>query len=318
MPYPINRVQLFSILKENQKRTGNPMGVSPDILSDWSKNEEFSSSSTIIYTGGLYQMMPKAEKFVDLMAKAETSSSFSFGLRVLGSETASGLAGRLVKEDKNKVERARRILRNASKLLTKNGVEHTYLGKDEPYSGILFYDLGLTDEFLNIATSCLKTFRERGVKKIITLDPHSTYALRELYPKFIDGFDLEVIHYMEITEPAKNDAIKDVYVIHDPCILSRRLSLSDAYRSYLDSLGVSYVEPERNRRITFCCGGPVESIAPAVSSKVSEVRCSQLRDKSRKAIAACPICLSNLGRCSRASQNESLEVFDPLELTSYG
>jgi len=52
MPYPINRVQLFSILKENQKRTGNPMGVSPDILSDWSKNEEFSSSSTIIYTAG--------------------------------------------------------------------------------------------------------------------------------------------------------------------------------------------------------------------------------------------------------------------------
>ncbi len=318
MPDPINRVQLFSILKENQRKTGNPMGVSPEALAEWSKDEKFSASSTILYTGGLYQMMPRAEKFVELMFKAERSGGFSLALKVLGSETASSLAGRLVKEEENKVERARRILRNASRLLSNNGIEHTYLGLDEPYSGILFYDLGLVDEFLNIATSAVKIFRERGVRKIITVDPHSTYALRELYPRFIDGFDFEVNHYMEIAKPKKNDAIKDIYAVHDPCILSRRLSLADAYRNYLDSLGVSYVEPERNKRMTFCCGGPIESIAPAIASKVSGIRCSQLRDKSRKAVAACPICLSNLGRCSKAPQDKSLEVFDVLELTSYG
>src|SRR5579875_2689398 len=123
MPDPINRVQLFSILKENQRKTGNPMGVSPEALAEWSKDE----------------------KFVELMFKEERSGGFSLALKVLGSETASSLAGRLVKEEENKVERARRILRNASRLLSNNGIEHTYLGLDEPYSGILFYDLGLVD-----------------------------------------------------------------------------------------------------------------------------------------------------------------------------
>ena len=319
MPDPINRVQVFKILRENQRRNGNPMGVEPEVLVDWSKDQRFYSSSTIIYTGSLYQMMPKAEKFVDLMLKSEMDSRYSLALRMIGSKTASTLASKLVKEDKDKSERAKRILRNASKLLIQNGIDHSYLADDEPYSGILFYDLGLLDQFSDLASSAVKIFKERGVRRIITVDPHSTYAFRELYPKFVEGFDFEVKHYMEVATPMKNDKIKGTFAIHDPCVLSRHLSLGEAYRKYIDALGVDYVEPERSGKMTFCCGGPVESLAPAVSSSIANIRCSQLRDKSKKAVVACPICLSNLGRCGNiSSQDKSIEVFDALELTYYG
>ncbi|MEM0118544.1 MAG: (Fe-S)-binding protein [Conexivisphaerales archaeon] len=325
MAEPISRVQLFRVMVDNQEKFGNPMGISSKRMVEWADDIPFtssSSSSTYIYTGGLYQMMPKAERFVELMKRAEESSGLSFALRFLGGSAASTLASKLIGVDHDKFERSKAIIRNASRLLRKSGIEHSYLGRDEPYTGILFYELGMEEYFIDVARKAAKLFREKGVKKLITIDPHSTYALRELYPDFLDSFDVEVLHYLEVAKPSRNDTWKGKATVHDPCILSRRLKLSSNYREFLEALGIEYTEPARSGRMTFCCGGPIESIAPAVSTKISELRCSQLAEKGDKAVVACPICLSNLGRCGysrdRGGSNARIEVFDALELVHVG
>ena len=52
------------------------------------------------------------------------------------------------------------------------------------YSGILLYDLGDQEGFAAHARFVARTLKLHGVKKIITVDPHTTYALKELYPKY--------------------------------------------------------------------------------------------------------------------------------------
>ncbi|MEM3803345.1 MAG: (Fe-S)-binding protein [Conexivisphaerales archaeon] len=322
MAEPISRVQLFRVLLNNQEKFGNPIGISHKKMQEWAEDVSFTSSSTYRYTGGLYQMMPKAERFVELMKRAEESSGRSLALKFLGDSTASALASRLIGVDSERFERGKAILKNASSLLRKSGTEHSYLAGDEPYTGILFYELGMTEYFAEVAERATKLFREKGVKRLITIDPHSTYALRELYPEFVDNFDVEVLHYFEVAKPSRNDVWKGKVAIHDPCILSRRLNLSGSYREYLNALGIEYTEPVRSGKMTFCCGGPVESIAPAVSTRISELRCSQLAEKCDKAVVACPICLSNLGRCAYSREGEGssarVEVFDALELVHVG
>ena len=65
------------------------------------------------------------------------------------------------------------------------------------YSGILLYDLGDQEGFEAHARFVARTLKLHGVKKIITVDPHTTYALKELYPKYT-GETFEVQPYFSL------------------------------------------------------------------------------------------------------------------------
>ena len=68
------------------------------------------------------------------------------------------------------------------------------------YSGILLYDLGDQEGFEEHARFVAKTLKLHGVDKIITVDPHTTYALKELYPKYT-GVSFEVQPYFTLLRP---------------------------------------------------------------------------------------------------------------------
>lgn len=305
--------EVISFLVSNYREKGNPIGVDSKKLTEWANDVNLASSSeTVLYTGMLYQLMPWAEEYTNMIMKAENQSVASSAIKLASRFDVTRRLGRaLLGAKREEIIRCNSILRNASLLLSGSGIEHAYLGEEEPYSGAIFFDLGLGEEVGKAAERVKDAFESRGVRRVITVDPHSTFMFREVYPRFVNGFNSEVKHYLEVVRPKRSERKGGDYVLHDPCLLARDLNLSEELRSFIEAAGLSYVEPERSGRSTFCCGGPVESIAPKLAYGISCFRSQELAKKSTSCIVSCPVCLSNLGRCTRQT---GLKVFDILEV----
>ncbi|PSN94457.1 hypothetical protein B9Q06_09125 [Candidatus Marsarchaeota G2 archaeon ECH_B_2] len=320
MPQFLGVEDLVGVMLQNQRKTGNPLGLDGARLARWAQGLKFNASSgTYLYTGGLYQMAAYIDSFIEALERLEGSVAGGVGLGLVKALGRLGinLSSLYSSVAEKEAVRYEGIIRNLYTLLVRQGYEFGFLGSDEQYSGVLFYDMGFDSEFQESAERLTRMLRDRGVKRLITMDPHSTLILKEVYPKFVDAFDVEVNHYLEVLEPGgatRSDKLADgVFAVHDPCLLARNLGLSDRYRDFALKAGLKIAEPQLSRRSTFCCGGPIENIAPRVSGAIAEKRCSQLGEAGGAALVACPICLSNLGRaCKRKGSGP--RVVDLLEV----
>jgi Fe-S oxidoreductase len=163
------------------------------------------------------------------------------------------------------------------------------------YSGILLYDLGDQEGFVEHARFVARTLKLHGVTKVITVDPHTTFALKELYPKYT-GESFEVTPYfnlLHLNEVSGGNGRPKV-VIHDPCFYGRYLELSEGPRRVLRSLGLEYVEVRNCGEFTSCCGGPAESVSPALNREILGRRAAELQASGAPVVTCCPICLANL------------------------
>ena len=193
-----------------------------------------------------------------------------------------------------------------------------YLYEDEPYSGVLLYDLGLDEYIEDHIKKVYSLLKSHNVKKVIGVDPHTVFMLKEIYPKYVDDYDIEVKHYLEILSENK-DALrknckKDIekeFVIHDSCYLTRELGIIEQVRAVSSCLGIDLVEPENTKLDTACCGGPIEYAFRDLTEKVSETRIKELSNVSKNIIVECPICLINLRRYEKEM---GIKVWDIGEL----
>ena len=306
---------ITGFLVSNWRKTGNPLGVPASKLTSWANKVggESPGPKVLLYPGLLYQLTPYMEGLTSLADKIEGSPlSKLIGLGAgLG-----GALGRLVysKQLESKVEKA---LVGAATLLRESGFNPVVL-REEPYSGVLFYDLGLTEEFREQAELVARRIEDTGVELVVTIDPHTNFVLRKVYPRMV-SLNVEVKHILEVLDLDRLSASKlksslqteGAPVIHDPCFLVKTGRLDLKLREYLNTLGLEFREPVLSRERTFCCGGPVESIAPKLSKVISCRRVSQLLEKSSICLTACPICMVNL---SRGCGDSKLRVVDYLEL----
>jgi Fe-S oxidoreductase len=88
--------------------------------------------------------------------------------------------------------------------------------------------------------------------------------------------------------------------MHDSCVYARYEGVVEQPRLLLARGGVDVVEPELSGRMTFCCGGPLETLFPGRSSEIARQRVAQLSALSPKLVTACPLCLANLERVAPA------------------
>lgn len=243
-----------------------------------------------LYTGCMYQSMHLVDTVVKLSRIIERVPGWlgKAAAKVLGSMTPLvGLLGG--------GSRYEEILRSIVGLLKRSGIDVAYAY--DSYCGVILHDLGLEDLFIEATLRITEDFRRLGIRRLVTVDPHTTFMLREVYPKLIDGFDIEVYHYLELVNNIPK--VSGEYVIHDPCYLARRLNMWGRVRGVLREAGISVREPVLSRGRTFCCGGPAEAISPSMSFRIGEERMRQLLSTgAREVIVACPICLLNLGRAS--------------------
>lgn len=155
-------------------------------------------------------------------------------------------------------EKGQRAAQALGRLLLKVGVSFGILGPAEECDGNEVRLLGESRIFQMLRDRNAEVFKEAGVKKIVTLSPHSYNVFRNEYP---DG--LEVSHYTQTLrnlieegrlKPASELNMKVTY--HDPCFLGRHAGEYEAPRAILKAIpGVELVEMERNRENSYCCGG---------------------------------------------------------------
>ena len=272
---------LGKLIYENLQKYGFPYPVDKKICSGWAKDIP-KNSSTIIYTSCMHQTASLSEFYSKLTPLAEKLSPFFF-------------LGKLIRPKKEELDRAYLILNKIANLLKKNGIEFGYLYEEEPYSGAILLELGYLDEFKSYAKQVYEFFKNKGIKKIITVDPHTHHALKR-YSEFIQ-FDIEVVNYLELIKDAKGLA-NDIFVVHDSCLYSRFLNLRDTYRNIINKSGIKIVEDEliTGKDTAYCCGSPIKSVNPELSEKIAKARVEQLKRLSKNILVVCPMCYASLSK----------------------
>ena len=301
MPLPTGDV--IGILADNLRLRKSVLPLSARVATKWTGGLGLPrGGETVLYTGMMYQLIPYIEGLVK--AEQRLGDSWLAGLTGVGRKVNRLINISAFMARPSTAERARydQVPINVAHLLRTAGVEFGALYEDDLYSGALAYDLGADEVVADHARRVQAVFKKHGVKKVITIDPHTTTMLRSVYPKLLEGYDVEVRSYLEVLAEkglvASGDGahakLSGEVVMHDSCVFARYEGLVDEPRELLAAAGVTVRDPENARRQTWCCGGPIESLYPAKAAANAAKRVAQLRDVAPDCVTMCPMCFVNL------------------------
>ncbi len=280
----------------------NPMGTRKQ-AARWARDLKFAGNSDfLLYTGNMFQLMSYTESMSSLRRLIGKRLSLYFAKRVAKRPWIIKLAA--LRHGRKMQRGMDTSLRNIHKLLSQSGVSFSYMGEDEPYPGTFLYDLGYIEEFRKYAKKVFNMILQTGKRRIITVDPHTYELLKNVYPKYVENFNLEIYYYIDLVtvEPKKE---REQVVFHEPCHFVLR---SPEYNSPSTVLS-RYADislPKRSGSRNRCCGGPDELAFPELSEKASEIRYDELKQVGdKKIVTACPICFANL-----AKEDRTVEIGD--------
>ncbi|MCE4612204.1 MAG: (Fe-S)-binding protein, partial [Desulfurococcales archaeon] len=287
------------LVRVSLMRTGLPVPAPRDVTYSWARGSGLPRRGKVyLYTGGMYQLAPYIRSSVSFLER-----TYKLGRAgVLAARLGELVTGRLplhliMRPPRRDVERSNRILRGIVRLLSDRVEGLAYLYEKDLYPGTIAYEYGLDDVFEAQAKRVYKALKDAGAEKLVTVDPHTTRILRGAMSEYIEGFDVEVVNYLELLAeggftPSKK--VEGEAVIHDPCLYARFEGIIDQPRKLLGKAGLRLREPPRSRRLTYCCGGPIEGIMPSLAKKIASTRASELLKVSKDVIVMCPICWVNL------------------------
>lgn len=198
--------------------------------------------------------------------------------------------------------RAQNAARAFGDILTKCNISFGILGEEEVCDGNEVKNLGELGLFQELADKNIEKFKEIGVKKIVTLSPHSYNAIKNDYPK--EGGKFEVYHYTQLLRELidqKKIGLTELdakIVYHDSCFLGRYNGEYDAPRDILNAIpGVKLIEMEKNKDNSLCCGGGsgnfyIDFLGEYTNSP-ARIRVRDAYSTGADILAvACPICLT--------------------------
>jgi len=301
MPLPIGPV--LGILSDNLRKRGSVLPLSRRKATGWSMGLNIPhGGETVLYTGLMYQLIPSIEALAGMMALFENSAiTRLFGVGRFANRFINLSFFMAMTVSREMSRENDQVLRNIAGMLKLAGVEFGYLYDQELYSGALIFDEGMDESFGAHARRVFNMFHKNGVRSVITVDPHTTNMLRDVYPKFIPNFDIEVNNYMEVLAekglPVIQAQNKEL-VIHDSCVYARYEGIIEQPRTLLSKAGVTVREPELAGKSTHCCGGPIESLFPTKAHEIAVNRINQLKEKGENIVTMCPICQVNLRKAA--------------------
>ncbi len=274
--------EFIEFLAKESKNNLMPAGIPRSQILDDDLEHKY-----LLFTGQLYQITPYLDSVRELLEKYEhyEENLFSFYKLLKGNTWI------FIKPNKEKLERYREIVKKAYASL-KRKIDIGYDFSIDYYSGVIFYDLG-SKLFVQYAKEMIKKLKG---KRLVTLDPHTTYALKILYKKVDPSFDAEVHHYTDFI-PIPD--LKD-YADHESCYLTRYLKIN---------INSNASKPLTSGNEMMCCGGPIEFVSPRLATEIAKIRVDQLLSTGKsKIVVWCPICLSNLSRVNKAEVKDFLEL----------
>ena len=296
-----NPRDIINLIAANVRKTCNPFGIPNSQINTWWREAPGFTrrpGDALLVTGLMYQSIPyiaATTRYLERLEGSRWAEYLRFGR--FSRYIPGFLVGRGFSclTSKTSMQQFNGILQAICRLLTKSEVDFFYHPDMDFYSGILLYDLGDQEGFKEHARFVAKALQLHGVQKIITVDPHTTYALKELYPKYT-GVSFEVQPYFALRRPdeVNRGNGRPPVAIHDPCFYGRYLKLSEGPRRLLTGLGLKYVEVRNCGDFTSCCGGPAESVSPALNREILAQRVAELKASGAPVVTFCPICLANL------------------------
>ncbi len=177
--------------------------------------------------------------------------------------------------------------------------------KEEGCCGIFLYDGGYFDKAEFVFRRNAERFKHLGIKKIIVLCPSCYKCFNVYYPKLITGFDIQVLHFVELVaeelEKGKSlPASSDInFTLHEPCKMTRSMHIVEEPRKILNSLKISFQEFEENRQMCLCCGagGGVRAYDMELAL---EIGASVLKKaNSKNIVTMCPFCTMNFNHSAK-------------------
>ena len=319
------------ILADNLRLRGSVLPIPARRATAWARGLGIPrGGETVLYTGSMYQLIPYIERLVRLEQRLGNGRLAALtGLARRANRLVNGvsLVARPSAAERREYDR---IPANVARLLQRAGVEFGYLYEDDLYSGALAHDLGADAEVAVHAHRVVAAFRKHGVRRVITIDPHTTNMLRSVYPGLVPGYDVRAQSYLEVlAERGPGGTVSGVdegdghpavvaassptsetsaarpgrppglrVVIHDSCVYARYENVIDAPRRLLGAAGITALEPEQSRTRTWCCGGPAEALFPQTAAAVATQRVAQLQAVAPEGVTMCPICLVNLRKAA--------------------
>ncbi len=295
-------------IRENILEKGNIPGVDGD-SSAWAKGLNLPRErETIFFAGCGYQSMKYAEGMLRAARGLERAGigmekglKMSQAFKKVGVDlpTITARISRATVKD-----RYTRILTLSVKILQKLGLDVGYLYENEPCCGSPLYYAGFVDEYRAHAKDNFAKFKSAGIKKIIGLIPACTASLRDIYPRYVKGYDLEVDHFVSAVSENMGTLKprlkkRTVVAYHDPCQLSRYLGLVEEPRNILARIeGLELREPDSEQRgawSTCCGGGGLEASNPQLAKRLGRRRMEELLKTEPSVILShCPACVMQL------------------------
>jgi len=316
-------------MRDNVLKKGNIPGVAGD-KTEWAKDLNLPRKAEYTFFAGCgYQFM----RYVEGMMKAAASME-KIGLGMEKSIGISKLFGKIgidLPSITGKVTAAgkedtyTKILVSAVRVFQRLGVDIGYMYEDEPCCGSPLYYSGFLDDYIENANKNFTLFKSLGIKKLVGLIPACTESLRDYYPKYIEGYNLEVYHFIEVVAQRLRESdikpkLKEKLIIayHDPCQLSRYLEIIDAPREVMTSiegLELREPDPEQCKQWSTCCGGGgLEAGDPDLCERLGLKRVEELLNTGANVIVShCPACVMQLRR-SAVKMKADVKVMDLVEI----
>ena len=218
--------------------------------------------------------------------------------------------------------RYQEVSRALVKILQKAGINFRILGKNELCCGDPARRLGEEELFLSLAKKNLKTFKEHGVHRIVTLCPHCFNTLKNEYPKIDQDeyHEFEIVHAAQyVMELISKKLITPEFplsrsvTIHDPCYLGRGNNIYEPLRDIINNMAdASLTELKRSREKGFCCGagGGGMWLHENLGKRLNVIRSEEIADKKVDVVCtACPYCQTMI-----SDGINGLELDDPPEV----
>jgi Fe-S oxidoreductase len=304
MPLPTR--DIVGLMIDNLRRRGSVFPLSVRRSTRWARELGLpDGGETVLYTGAMYQLIPSIISMVRLLERVEDAFLARYVFLGRFANRFVNLSSLMARPSRRDVARYNSIVRDIALLLREAGVEFGYLYGDDLYAGALAHDAGADDTLTAHAQKVHALLQRRGVRRLITVDPHTTNMMRSVYPELLDGYDIEVRSYLEVLAGAGIDPLNPVdadVTIHDSCVYARYEGVIDEPRLLLEAAGYSTRDPEFAGSQTFCCGGPIEALFPSRAVAIGGERVRQLRAAGDGPVATmCPICLATLDKAAAGS-----------------
>ena len=220
--------------------------------------------------------------------------------------------------------RLKKVAAATARILSKAGVDFGILGTAENCCGESVRKTGAEEVYRGLAKENIKTYVDRGVKKILVSSPHCYHTFKNEYPEFMVNFEVVYITQFlaELIREGRLELKREynkVVTYHDPCYLGRHNGIYEEPRAVLEAVpGLELTEMVDSRKNSLCCGGGGGRIwmDTPKGERFSDLRLQQAKDTGAQVLAtSCPYCIT-MFEDSRLNleYEDSLEIKDITEI----